>query len=463
MLGASALSPLPATPRTAPDAAWADRAVHLRGRPHPALTPAGCGAPTVYWPSEPSAPRLAAGRSVPLPAPVAAVEAATRPAHAPGTAGPARRAFTLVEIMVAMTMLTIIGAAALGFFVRQTRAVTATAGRLDAQQNVSFALDAIDHDVRVAGVGLGLRQPMVIEAHPYALTFNADLVTRDTASVTAASYYDPSVPDSLALALVPAHRITLPYSGVGYPDSTYVQTTGLLSNAETISFWLTPDSTTARPDDYLLLRRINSAAPTVVARGLIFPGGAPAFRYYIPGPTVNSRVEITAPTLPLYFREGAVGSDTMLAKIAEVRVQLEAVYQDPRGNDVYRSVNEYIPLLNAGLLHTAACGAPPQAPTSLTVTAWPSGDSIGVAWPASADETGGEKDVKSYSVYRRAGSTGSWGTPIYTTPAAGTTTYGWEDRTVPLVQPYQYAVVARDCTPALSTLTPAAGTVTANP
>src|SRR5579862_2619097 len=328
-------------------------------------------------------------------------------------------AFTLVEMMVAMTLLTLIGAAALSFFIRQTRAITMTAGRLDAQQNVSFALDELDHDVRVAGVGLGLRQPMMIEANAYALTFNADLVTRDTASVTAASYYDPSVPDSLALALTPAHQVQYPLSGVIYPDSTYLQATGVLSNAETISYWVTPDSTTARPDDYLLLRRVNSAPATVVARGLVFPTGAPAFRYYMPGTTTNSRVEVTAPTLPLYFKEGNLGADTMLAKLSEVRVQIQAVYKDPLGQDVYRSVNEYIPLLNAGLLHVAECGLPPQAPTTITPTAWPAGDSIEVAWPASNDELAGQHDVKSYSVYRRVGSSGSWGTPIYTVPSAG--------------------------------------------
>jgi len=362
-----------------------------------------------------------------------------------------------------MTLLTILGAAALSFFIKQTRAVTMTAGRLDAQQNVSFALDELNHDLRVAGVGLGLRQPMVIEAHPYAVTFNADLVTRDTASVTAASYYDPNVPDSLALALTPAHQLPYPYSGVMYPDSTYLQASGLLSNAETISYWVTLDSTTPRPDDYLLLRRVNSAAPTVVARGLVFPTGGPAFRYFIPGVAINSRVEITAPTLPLYFKEGSVGPDTMLAKLSEVRVQLEAVYKDPLGSDIYRSVNESIPLLNAGLLHAAACGLPPQAPASLTPTAWPTGDSIDVTWPASSDETGGQHDVKSYSVYRRIGSSGTWNTPIYTVPSAGTATYDFEDKTVPLGQSYQYAVVARDCTPALSALMAAPGTVAPNP
>jgi len=364
---------------------------------------------------------------------------------------------------MALTLLSIVGAAAVTFLVKQTRAVLVTAGRLDAQQNISFAMDAVSHDLRVAGVGLGLRQPMIIEAHPYAVSFNADLVTKDTASVTAASYYDPSVPDSLALALLPSHQITYPYGTISYPDSTYLQTTGLVSNAETITYYFTLDSTTARPDDYLLLRQVNSAAPSVLARGLIFPGGAPGFRYFIPGAAVNSRVELISPTLPLYFQEGLVASDTMLAKISEVRVQLQAVYADPIEGDVYRSSSENVPLLNAGLAHLQACASPPAAPTSITPTAWPSGDSIGLTWPASTDETGGKHDVKSYSVYRRPSTTATWNTPLYTSPADGVASYTWEDKAVPLGQSYVYAVVSRDCTPALSALTIGGATVTPHP
>lgn len=374
-----------------------------------------------------------------------------------------RRAFTLIEIMIALTVFTILGAAASTFFIKQSRAVTATAGRMDAQQNVSFAMDAIDHDLRVAGVGLGANQPMIIEANQFAVSFNADLVTKDTASVTAASYYDPNVPDSLSLALTPGNKITLPYSAVQYPDSQYWQSPGVVSNAETITYYVTLDSTTARTDDYMLLRRVNSAPPTLLARGLVFPGGAPAFRYFIPGPTVNSRVEVTSPTLPLAFKVGSVGADTMLAKISEVRVQLQAVYRDPLGVDSYRSVNQYVPLLNAGLAHVSACPSPPAAPVSITATAAPSGDSVGVTWPASTDETGGKLDVNSYSVYRRKGSSGPWDEPIYTSPADGVATYTWEDKSVPLGSTYQYAVVARDCTPGLSSLTVGGGTVTPLP
>jgi prepilin-type N-terminal cleavage/methylation domain-containing protein len=374
-----------------------------------------------------------------------------------------RPAFTLVEIIIALTLLSIIGAAAVTFLVKQTRAVMVISGRLDAQQNVSFAIDALSHDLRVAGVGLGNQQPMMIEANPYAVAFNADLVTTDTASVTTATYFDPSVPESLTVALTPANKITYPLGAIAYPDSTYYQSSGLLSNAETISYYFTPDSTSSVAGEYLLLKRINNAAPTLLARGIVFPSGTPGFRYFIPGAAVNSRVELTAPTLPLYFKAGSAGPDTMLAKISEIRVQLQAMYVDPVEGNVYRSADENVPLLNAGLAHVQGCVSPPLAPGTLTQTAWPSGDSVGVSWPASGDEIGGKHDVKSYSVYRQIAGSGVWNSPIYTIAVAGTATYAFQDKAVPLGQSYTYAVVARDCTPSLSALTAGAGTVTPLP
>jgi prepilin-type N-terminal cleavage/methylation domain-containing protein len=376
---------------------------------------------------------------------------------------PNRGAFTLVEVIIALTLLSILGAAAVTFLVKQTRAVMVISGRLDAQQNVSFAIDAISHDLRVAGVGLGNQQPMIIEAHPYAVTFNADLVTTDTSAVTTATYFDPSVPESLTVALKPADKITYPLGTLSYPDSTYYQSSGLLSNAETVSYYFTPDSTTSVAGEYLLLKRINNAAPTLLARGIVFPGGTPGFRYFIPGTAINSRVELTGATLPLYFKAGSVGPDTMLAKISEVRVQLDAMYVDPVEGDVYRSANENVPLLNAGLAHTQGCQSPPLAPATLTQTAAPTGDSVTVGWPASGDEIAGKHDVKSYSIYRQVSGSGTWNTPIYTIAAAGTPTYAFQDKAVPLGSSYTYAVVARDCTPSLSGLTQGPGTVTPLP
>lgn len=374
-----------------------------------------------------------------------------------------RSAFTLVEITMVMTLLAIIGALVMPFFLKQSRMVTNTAGYLDAQQSVSFALNMVDHDLRIAGVGTARNQPTLVEANPLAITFNGDLVTKDTGSVTAASYYDPNVPDSVAASLTPGSRITLPLSSTQYPDSTYYQTPGVASAAETISYYLRVDSSVVSvPPTYILWRRVNNSTPILLARGLVVPPSGIAFRYFIPGAAPNSVQELTvaAGQLPLYFTEPqgpANGPDTMLAKVSEVRMQLSAMFQDRAGHQSQRSASEVIPLLNAGLAHIAACGSPPQPAATFTATAFAVGDSVDLSWTPSPDESGGTKDVQSYVVYRRKQPSLVW-QALYTVQTAGIPTYDEHDRGLAGAgAKYDYAVAAQDCTPALSTLTQQTG------
>src|SRR4051812_1000822 len=106
-----------------------------------------------------------------------------------------RRAFTLMEMLIALTIMAVVMSVAVPFFRVQLRSVTAHAGRMDAQQNVRFAVTAIDRDLRMAGVGIVDKQPMVVQADPYAVTFNADLVTHDSTD-PGAVYYDADADSS---------------------------------------------------------------------------------------------------------------------------------------------------------------------------------------------------------------------------------------------------------------------------
>ena len=76
----------------------------------------------------------------------------------------ARRGFTLMELLISVTLMMIAIGIAIPFFLIQGRALDAQSGRLDAQLNVNFALDAIDRDLRVAGVGITMRQPLLVQA-----------------------------------------------------------------------------------------------------------------------------------------------------------------------------------------------------------------------------------------------------------------------------------------------------------
>src|SRR3712207_376676 len=152
----------------------------------------------------------------------------------------ARTGFTLIETMIAVTLLLAIFTVAVPFFRIQARTVGAQAGRMDAQQNVRYAASTVERELRVAGVGVVEKQPMIVQADAYALTFNTDLVTRDSLDPQAV-YFDSDVDSSTTVVLPHTTPVTLPRSARSYPESTYFAAAGLRSKAETISFWVEVD------------------------------------------------------------------------------------------------------------------------------------------------------------------------------------------------------------------------------
>src|SRR5579871_2522906 len=115
-----------------------------------------------------------------------------------------RRGFTLAELLVGLVLTAIMGAVAVPFFVKQLRGVATTAGNINSQQSIGFALNEIDHDLRIAGVGNATSQPQMVEASTYELAFNANLATADSADTMAlltAGYYDPSLSAAMTTSL----------------------------------------------------------------------------------------------------------------------------------------------------------------------------------------------------------------------------------------------------------------------
>ena len=324
-----------------------------------------------------------------------------------------RSGFTLIEMMISMSLLLVALGIAMPFFLVQSRALSAHAGRLDAQLNVGFGLDAIDRDLRVAGVGVVARQPMIVQAATNALTFNVDL----TSSVTddfGAVYYDPDA-DPLTVGLLrPADKVTLPNSSWTYPDSTYTASAGVPSSAETISYWVEAD--TGGVSQYRLMRRVNNAPARIVSRGLILPAGESPFRYYKLNAT-GQLVEITSSSLPLFHSAGYHGTAGDTAGSARtdsirlVQVRLTARFKDPRSVAVTRAEERSIRIANSGLNGVTTCGEAPLAVAAVTPTLQ-AGPSVRLTWNASSDETASEKDVERYAVYRRLQADAAFGEPI---------------------------------------------------
>src|SRR3977135_1523773 len=176
-----------------------------------------------------------------------------------------RFGFSLLELVVAMTLIGVTLTLPVPFFRTQVQAFGNVSGRDDARQNARYGVSMIDRELRVAGVGVVDPQPLIVQAAPYAITFNVDLVTRDI-NDRGASYYDPDVDPNGAASLPKTSKITLPLSAVQYPDSNYTQAVGAPSDAETISYWVAADPDPSAGGTYALFRRVNALPATVVAK-----------------------------------------------------------------------------------------------------------------------------------------------------------------------------------------------------
>ena len=79
---------------------------------------------------------------------------------------------------------------------------------------------------------------------------------------------------------------------------------------------------------------------------------------------------------------------------------------------------------------------------------------VKITWSKATDESGGEKDVERYIIWRRLSTNPDWGDPFVEIPS-GTATYSYTDATVQGggLYSYYYALAAEDCTPSMSSMT----------
>lgn len=364
-----------------------------------------------------------------------------------------RRGFTLIETIISMTIILAILAMSTRLLISQTRMISQQSGRLEAQQNAQFSLANLDREVRVAGIGVVDAQPILVQADAHALTINTDLVSRvlgDPAPV----YIDPDADSSSTLVFQHQDAVPLPLSTVQYPNSTYMQNTGVPSAAETIAFWVSRDSTSSASDEYLLFRRVNADSPRVVARGIRVTPTDTVFQYFRRDST-GASIPVSPATLPLihtaivHGSAADTGKSAMTDSITSVRVRMTAMYKDRNGVQIIRRIDMTIQLMNAGLVRHSDCGNPPLpvTPTGSIVTDSVTGlPMVKVVWAKSGDEGGGEKDVERYAIFRRADSQAAFTDAIASVPA-GSASYTFYDRLVHSGDLWEYGVTAQDCTP----------------
>ena len=369
------------------------------------------------------------------------------------------RGLTLIEMLIALTVFSVVLAGALAFLRAQGRSFTLGSQRSAMLQNSRFAFDELEKDLRTAGAGAPDIQPAMIYAGSTVFAFNANYATRTPGDVFAV-YYDPDVPIGQADAARKSDRFTIPTTPVAYPDTDYLQGGLINSPAETIVFFFAPDSTTSRSDDYILYRQINNTAPEVVARGILQTGATPFLQYYAQvmvagSPVIQQVPNGTLPlqhSVPIHLAINDTGPAARIDSVRAVLVSFSVTNGLSGSSERRRPLSRYIRLPNVGLSNKQTCGDPPILGTGITAAWNPATTGVDLTWNAAVDELAGERDVVRYVLWRRSVSDSAWGDPFLSFPPAGTPTYFYSDHDVTSASKYVYGLAAQDCTPANSNL-----------
>ncbi len=360
------------------------------------------------------------------------------------TRGRRRAGFSLVEMIFAVSITVLVFAIAVPFFRAQTRAMDAGAGRLDAFQSARYAVARIEADLRSAAGEVG--QPLIVQAAPFAIAFNADRQGRSASTDPNASYWDASLDTLTTQSWLVSRASTLRTSSKTYPTAAYADPNGVNSKAETIQYYLRPDTAGGSANRYVLYRKINDRDSTLVTRNLYVPSDSSFFfRYY----TTNQSGTTTAlanSALPVYWDDTLSRTDSITA----VQLRVTGVFYDTRARaNVYRDLYTTVKLRNARQLLRWTCGAAPPQPSALTVSVdnAPAGakQDVQLNWAAVAGDSTAPRDVRQYVVYRRLSGAATW-TVIGSKPARGAGAYRYYDFDLPVVAGnYQYGLTARDC------------------
>jgi type II secretory pathway pseudopilin PulG len=367
-----------------------------------------------------------------------------------------RAGFTILELMLSMVMLLTIMGAALNLYQRQTRTVAQQARKLDALANAQYAMGAIERELRIAGVGVGPGQPVLVAATSKSIVFNTNLVSRDSNDFTAV-YLNLDADPATTGAFPVSRRLMLPGQTTDiYPDSTYRARNGAVSLAETIAFWFSRDSTSTDPTEHVLFRRVNDAPAEVVAKGILITAADTVFQYF-KADTLDRLTPITPATLPLthvaasHLSGGDTARFALIDSVRIVRMRIKSVTRVMNQPPTVRRAETVVRILNAGMAGASTCGQTPLPTGVLAAVITPQGGAL-LTWSSSIDQDGGERDVQRYAIYRRAPIAGTaWDEPITSIPAAGSQgTYTYTDNNAPRGQSWEYGVAAQDCTPSNS-------------
>jgi prepilin-type N-terminal cleavage/methylation domain-containing protein len=379
-----------------------------------------------------------------------------------------RAGFTLVELMVALVMLSVVMGATIGLLRNQTRTFRISGERMELSQNMRYAVGTIDRMLRTTGAGVANQQPMFIYGDNDVVAFNSNWThnNQDDCAVN----INADAPVGSFEILPQAQAYVLPNTAFAYPSMTYTSTTCL---AETIVFYFRPDSSTDIANDFVLMQKVNAMPAELVAKNLYPYPGRPFFQYFVhpqslvvPPAARDSLVRADAAgsgiVLPIRHSVAIHGSpadtagdpsNSFLAdSVKAVRVNIRVGNGLTGAEQRLKDVSTVVALPNNGLVQLKDCGTAPLLNGVLLVTPNVAGDppSLTLQWPASFDEAAGETDINQYNVYRMEVGDPSFGSTLMTIPAGQPPPYQFVDNGVVPGTQYIYAVGAQDCTPSES-------------
>jgi hypothetical protein len=224
-------------------------------------------------------------------------------------------------------------------------------------------------------------------------------------------------------------------------------------------FFFQLDTTTARPDDYVLYRRVNNLAPEVVSRNLLRAPGTPFFQYFRQVNSVLTGSETLVPvvpaslplrhSVPIHLTLADTGAASLIDSVRAVSVTFAVTNGLSGTAERRRTLSRYMRLPNVGLAVKKTCGDEPILGTPLTATWNAAVLGVDLTWNAAVDELAGEKDVQRYVIWRRLTADTGWADPYTSLPPG---VYVHTDQAVTSGAHYVYALAAQDCTPSNSGL-----------
>ena len=350
----------------------------------------------------------------------------------------ARHGFSLIEMMVAMTITMAVFAITLPFVRAQTRSLGSTAGRQDAEQVARFAIRAIEQDLRRAAGEYG--QPTIVAAGDLVLSFNANIRRADTLDTGALDTELIGIAAGGAWPL--ARAAAIPTTARVYPPADYVNANGDTTRTETITYYLQADTAATLPDTYRLYRQFNDQAPTEIVDGLYLPDSQPFFTYYR---TVNALLAEIPDDSVIFW------TAPRMAEIRTIGLQASGAFVNKfDGTTTIRSIETRVTLPVPLATTVVTCAAVPSAPTAgLAVAASTAPRGAVLSWNKSAEDTGDPDDALYYVVERRP-SGGAWST-IGIVNASASNSYtlldSWQRRS----GTFEYGVSVVGCGEAWST------------